>query len=123
MVDALCWDDLDAFGTELDDPLAEILQDAYHRLIETRGSNLDDPNRGYGLADKLSGGGLPGVVTETIRHGIEMELGNDDRVHSVSALVLETSPGEYRISIAIEVDEEKLSLILEGNGAGVRRVA
>lgn len=123
MVDALCWDDLDAFGTELDDPLAELLQDLFHRLIETPGSNLDDPDRGYGLPDLLSSGALPGEITTSIQHGIETELRKDDRVYSVAALVQETSKGEYSISIDIVADEEKLQLLLVASGTNVRRVA
>ena len=49
MADLLCLDDLDLFATEIDDPIGELEQDLYHRLIELPGTNPDDVNRGLGL--------------------------------------------------------------------------
>ncbi len=122
MVDARCLDDLDLFGEELDDPLEELYQDLYHRLIEPPGSNLDDPARGYGLATRLSGSGRKAELPSTIKHGIEGEFRKDNRVHDCRADVTETAPGEYAIAIAIDADEGALRIRLEASATGVRRV-
>lgn len=123
MTDALCLDDLDAFGTEIDDPLEELAQDLYHRLLEPPGSNIDDPDRGVGLVDMISGSLTP----DQIKHAIEMDFQKDDRVAAVSADVQQTSSGqagaEYRITISIEANEGKLGITLVANGSGVTRVA
>ncbi len=123
MVDALCLDDLDQFGTELDDPLEELFQDLYHRLIESPGSNLDNPDRGYGLEGRLSSANRKDAVGPSIKHGIESELRKDVRVHNARADIAETAVGEYRIEIKIEADEGELGISLVADGAGVRRVS
>ena len=123
MVDALCLDDLDPFGTELDDPLAELYQDLYHRIIEAPGSNLDDPDRGFGLEGRLSAAGRKKALGASIKHGLEAELRKDPGVHNARATITETAPNEYAIAIEIEADEAALKITLVRNGAGVRRVA
>jgi len=122
-MEAVCLDDLDRFGAELDEPLAELAQDLYHRIIEAPGSNLDDPARGYGLEGRLSGAGRAGSLLATIQHGIEAELRKDDRVRDVRALVTTPAPGEYAIDLQIVADEGALKITLERDGSGVRRVA
>lgn len=122
MVDALCLDDLDQFGTELDDPLAELYQDLYHRIIEPPGSNIDDPNRGFGLEGKLSAGVRHGGIAPWIKVGLENELRKDDRVRDVRATITDTGNGECRIEIAVVADEGKIGITLVSDGTGVRRV-
>lgn len=122
MVDALCLDDLDLFGTEIDDPLEELYQDLYHRLIEPPGSNLDDPDRGFGIEGRLSSAGRQGAIGPSIKHGIETELDKDIRVHNARATVTSPTDGEYRVDIAIEADEGALNIKLVVDGGGVRRV-
>jgi hypothetical protein len=121
-MDALCYDDLDAFGRELDDPLEELRQDLYHRIIEDPGSNIDDPARGFGLEGWLSRGLPRGTIVAALRHGLEAELLKDDRVAKVSANVTETAPDEYLIEIEVIADETVLGIKLVADGAGVRRV-
>ena len=123
MADALCIDDLDLFGTELNDPLQELAQDLYHRIIEAPGSNLDDPARGYGLAGRLSGAGRSSDLLTSIRHGIEAELRKDDRVLDVRATVESPATGEYEVTVEIVANEGVLGIKLEADGNGVRRVA
>lgn len=122
MVDALCLDDLDLFGGEIDDPLEELAQDLYHRIIEAPGSNLDDPARGFGIEGRLSGAGRAGTLTTSIQHGLEAELRKDDRVHDAKATITTPAPGEYRIDIQIVADEGALGITLVKDGSGVRRV-
>ncbi len=123
MADALCLDDLDLFGGEIDDPLQELAQDLYHRLIEAPGSNLDDPARGFGLEGRLSGSGRPGTIAASLAHEIEAEMRKDDRVRNAIATVTSPAAGEYRIDLQIQADEGVLKITLVKDGAGVRRVA
>jgi len=115
MVDALCFEDLDMFGKELDDPLAELEQDLFHRLIEPRGSNPDDPDRGLGLNDALSG-----VVDASLKHRIEDEFLKDDRVSGCNATISSNGDNTYRIDIDIE-PEGSLAVLL--TPSGVQRLA
>ncbi len=122
MVDALCLDDLDLFGGEINDPLVELAQDLYHRIIEAPGSNLDDPARGYGIEGRLSGSGRSRVLTTSIQQGVEAELRKDSRVFEARAAVDSPAVGEYRIDIQIVCDEGELGITLVADGSGVRRV-
>lgn len=127
MVDVVAFDDLDSFGEELDDPLEELLQDLYHRLLEPPGSNLDDPDRGLGLEDALSAA----VDVATLSARIEAEFRKDDRVSASRVTITETAPREYLISIDVEPDVEVLGLTgaqiarlaVVSNDNGIRRVA
>ncbi len=122
-MDALCLDDLDQFGGELDDPLAELAQDLYHRVIEAPGSNFDDVARGYGLEGKLSGGNRGATFLTDIKQGLEAEMRKDSRVLEARAEVTSPATGEYEAHIDIVCDEGELGIKLEADGAGVRRVA
>jgi hypothetical protein len=117
MVDVICFDDLDEFGGELDDPLEELGQDLYHRLIEPPGSNLDDPDRGLGLEERLSGPIKPSLKAE-----IEAELRKDDRVQAVQASITQTAADEYAVDIQVEANEGVLGIKLVKDGNGVRRI-
>lgn len=123
MVDALCEYDLDPYGTELDDPLAELYQDILHRLIEPPGSNLDDPTRGFGLQNRLSMGGRSGGLSLVVKHGIEAELLKDTRLSAVRATVTQTAVDAYSIAIQFVANEVALGITLESTGNGIRRVA
>jgi phage baseplate assembly protein W len=118
MAELRCFDDLDEFGAETIDELEDLEQDLYHRLIEPRGSNLDDPDRGLGIEDMLSGAVDPGL-----KQRIEAELRKDERVTAVAASITEIETGSFRIDIEIEANEEELGLTLETDASGaVRRV-
>jgi phage baseplate assembly protein W len=119
VADLRCFDDLDEFGAETTNELENLAQDLYHRLIEPRGSNLDDPDRGLGVEEMLSGEVDPGL-----KQRIEAELRKDERVTLVSATISEIEEGSFRIDIQIEADEDELGLVLEYDAAGVlKRVA
>lgn len=122
-MDALCWDDLDAFGAELDDPLEELRQDLYHRTIEPPGSNLDDPDRGFGLEGRLSSGVRAGTINSSLQHELEAELKKDDRVTDASVTILQTAAEEYSINIQVVANEQLLGIVLVSNGNGVTRIA
>lgn len=115
MVDALCFDDLDLFGRELDDPIEELRQDQYHRLIEPPGSNIDDVGRGLGVDEMLSG-----VFDPTVCRKIENELRKDNRVAAVVAEFTEAdrATGTFAIDIRSELDGQALGLTLVADGQG-----
>ncbi len=111
------------FGAEIDDPLEELAQDIYHRLIEAPGSNVDDPARGYGFEGRLSSSGRDANLASAIRQGVEAELAKDGRVLQARASVESPAPGEYRVQIEIVANEGVLNISLVADGTGVRRVA
>lgn len=117
MTDLLCTNDLDPMAAEIDDPVDELEQDFYHRLIEPYGSNLDDPDRGVGLEDMLSG-----VVDNSLASRIDAEGKKDDRIDSVSTIVTQTGPETYQITIEIQPTG---ALLLEADVAAgtVRRIS
>lgn len=118
MPEIRCYDDMDQFGGETVDELEDLEQDLYHRLIEPRGSNLDDPERGLGIEDMLSG-----ALDGTLKHKIEDELSKDPRVRGAAASITEIETGSFRIEIVVAVDEGELKLLLDTNPDGtVRRV-
>lgn len=115
-MDLVCFDDVDNFAAEYNDPVAELEQDLYHRLLEPRGSNIDDPDRGLGLEDALSG-----VLDPNLKNRIEAELRKDDRVIAAVATItaLDATGARYRIDIDIQPSGEIVLLL---DGQGVRRV-
>ncbi len=120
-MDGLAFDDMDEFGRELDDPLAELVQDVVHLLLEVFGSNPDALGRGVGLVAALSG---PASRIPGIRAQIESQLHDDPRISNAKATITATdSRGTYRIDLEIEVNGADLALALEvDSGGGVRRV-
>jgi hypothetical protein len=122
-MDLVAFDDLSTFGEETTSPIQELEQDLYHRLIETPGSNLDDPNRGLGIEDALSG-----PVSRGLGPSIEAEFRKDKRVLNVRAVVTQVTSGsnagqEFRIEIDVECDEGELGMKLTFDALGLRRAS
>jgi phage baseplate assembly protein W len=113
MPDLRAYDDLDAFAEETIDELEDLEQDLAHRLIEPRGANLDDPDRGLGIEDRLGG-----VVDPTLAQDIEDEFRKDERVSAVSARVSELDAGKFSIEIQVAVNEEEINLRFETDASG-----
>lgn len=105
----LCIDDVDPYARELTDPLAELAQDLYHRLLETPGSNLDDEERGLGLEDMLSSPLRPNLAQL-----VQGECEKDDRVVKCRALVTEVQkgngPSTVTIALTLTVDIDGLNV-------------
>ena len=120
MSELRCYEDLDSFGAETEDALEDLQQDLYHRLVEERGSNIDDRDRGLGIEDLLSG-----VLDPGLKYLVEHELRKDARVLAVEAILSEgDAAGTYRLDIKVQADEGELGITLESDAAGnVRRVA
>lgn len=119
-MDLLCWDDVDEFGTEIDDPLLELQQDVFHMLLESFGSNPDAPSRGVGVQRRLSG-----PISINTSREIESRLKEDTRIAAARCSItpLDTV-GEYRIDLLLQVDEQEIALTYDVDGAGnVRRPA
>ena len=118
-MDFVCLDDLDPAAAEMTDPVAELEQDSYHRLICPHGMNIDDPDFGLGLEEMLSG-----VVDPSLASRIKAELRKDSRVDDVSTVVTVQSQNPLIYRITIEIKPQG-SLILEANAADatLRRVA
>lgn len=120
MVDAVCYDDLDRKGAEMDDPVAELEQDFYHRLIEIPGSNPDDIDRGVGLILMMS----KGVTTESAQsfaHRIDAEGKKDERIDHVDTSFTDLGDGKWRLDIAL-FPQGALQLLADTKANTITRV-
>lgn len=115
MSELRAYEDLDLFGAECTSALEELEQDVYHRLIERKGSNLDDINRGCAVDEWLS----TSTTSEVAKARIEADIRQDDRVQAVTVTIEELLAGERRILIEIQTDDEELAridLLLDAEG-------
>lgn len=122
-MDLLAFDDMSEFGAETRSPIEELEQDLYHRLVERHGANLDDPNRGLGVEDALSG-----PIDRALGASIEAEFRKDPRVAAVKATVTEidatsNAGASVRLEIDIECDEGELGMVLTFDSLGLRRAS
>ena len=88
--DLVCSPDVDSLGAETQSDLQNLIQDVMHVLQQDLGSNLDDPNRGCGIADYLSG---TDIDLQTLAGNIQSQLHDDPRLTSVTAQVIAGYPG------------------------------
>lgn len=112
-MDLDCFDDITPFADELDDPLAELVQDVYHILIEAPGSNIDDPARGIGIVDRLSR-----AVDQTLASHIDAELEKDDRIDVSQTVIADRGGGRFEIAISIHYDDQVLDLAFSLDATG-----
>jgi hypothetical protein len=122
-MDLVAFDDLSSFALETTTPIQELEQDLFHRLIETPGSNLDDPNRGLGIEAALSG-----AIDRGLGARIEAEFRKDERVYDVRAVVTEITSGgnvgaAFRIDIDIVADAGALNMPLTLDALGLQRAS
>jgi hypothetical protein len=98
----ICIDDVDPYARELSDPLAELEQDIFHRLIEDPDSNLDaiamGEQRGLGLEDMLT---TP--LSTNLGQLIKAECERDDRVTAAKVLVTEQRNGNATSTVTINI--------------------
>lgn len=112
-MDVLCYDDLDIFGRDLNDPLAELEQDVVHMLLEAIGSNADATDRSIGMDDALSGAKDPGL-----KHRIEQKLTDDPRISAANAIFEAVNDTDTKISLQLQVDETQLGVSVTVDAAG-----
>lgn len=118
-MDVLCYEDLDEFGRDLDDPLAELEQDVVHMLLEAYGSNPDAPERSIGLEDALNGPTDP-----SLSHRIEAKLTDDPRINAARAVITANGRSGQRIALTIQVNETELGITLVRDALGnIRRTS
>jgi hypothetical protein len=107
--DLVCLDDADQFASETTSDLQSLLQDIYHVLVELPGSNPDDPTRGVGINQYLSG---TSVQLNTIPGVIEDQLTQDPRIDGCTASVQQQSSGPFPwlVFIDVQVDGSVIGL-------------
>lgn len=113
VTDLDCFDDMTPFADELADPVAILIQDVYHLLIEDPGSNIDDPTRGIGIRGRLSG-----PFDQTLAAHIDAELEKDDRIDVSKTAITSRGGGNYGIAISIQYDEQVLDLAFSLDATG-----
>jgi len=88
VTDFVGMDDLDANGSETASDFQALAQDVYHLLWQSLGSDLDDPTRGVGAEDSLSG-----TTTQFLRNvgSIDAQLKSDTRIARSETTVNGTS--------------------------------
>jgi hypothetical protein len=87
ITDAVWFDDMDPNGSETTSDLQSLTQDCYHVLLETLGSNLDDPTRGIGVENALS---ASSTVLLAMPSQVDAQLLRDDRVQSSTTTLSQT---------------------------------
>jgi hypothetical protein len=112
-MDLLCFDDLNEFALEIEDPIEILIQDIVHMLLESYGSNVDSSYRSIGLDDYLSGQPDPSMKTL-----IENKLLKDARISAAEVELNESETGVYDIDMKIVVDEQEIGISLTYDGAG-----
>lgn len=119
MADLVGFEDMDEFAAELDDPIAELEQDVYHRLVESYGSNLDVPaEASIGVGDVLNGAFDP-----QLGQRVEAGLKKDDRIDGVQAIVTRDTSGKFRLSAELEANSEELGITVDLSTTELRRIA
>src|ERR1700690_795675 len=98
--DLLFGNDLDPLGQETTSDLQNLMQDVQHVLQEDLGSNLDDPNRGVGIYNYLSG---TNVDLQSLVGNIKSNLIDDPRIDSVDASAVAQTSGIYAYIIYVNI--------------------
>lgn len=110
-MDLLCFEDVDSYARETTDPVVELEQDLFHRLLEAPGENPDDEDRGVGLVDMLSGP----IEPERLSARIAADFKKDPRVTNARATLTELEEGVFRVAIEIQANEKELGLVVDVN--------
>lgn len=98
--DLVCDLDVDPFGGETTSDLQNLIQDVTHVISENLGSNPDDPNRGVGIQNYLSG-----TLTQlqTCAGAIETQLLEDDRIQACSASIEAQNNATFPYLVKIDI--------------------
>lgn len=98
--DLLAEEDLDINAAETTSDLQTLKQDVLHILEEPPGSNIDDPDRGIGVVQLLSGSTIPLAALPGI---IDGQLTKDDRIDSSQTTLTQEGDGTFTINIQVGV--------------------
>jgi hypothetical protein len=91
--------DLDPFGAETSGAYEELAQDMYHVVEQDLGSNLDDPTRGLGVANMISG-----IIPQGFQQNADAMLMADERLSGADCeVVIDTSGGPAATTAAVNV--------------------
>lgn len=113
--DLRCVDDLDLNAAETTSDLETLEQDVLHILEETIGSNLDDPDRGLGFTQLLSGSAVP---LQHLAAVASSQLTKDDRIDSASTVITQTGPTSFNVAVTIVVANSVIGLYYSSLAAG-----
>lgn len=113
MADVVCYDDLDDFGRDLDDPVTELEQDVVHMLLESYRTNVNALDRSIGLEDALSGANDPGL-----RHRIETKLTDDPRIDAARVVLTPIDSQTLRVELFLQLSASELKITLVYDAAG-----
>ena len=98
--DLVCDQDLDPFAGETTSDLQNLIQDVTHVIVELPGSNPDDPNRGVGIFNYLSGTEADLAKVAGI---IESQLTQDDRVQACSCSILTQDDATFPFVVRVDI--------------------
>lgn len=98
--DLVCLEDVDPLGRETTSDLQNLIQDVQHVIEEDLGSNLDDPQRGVGIRNYLSGtqddlAALPGVIKN--------QLLRDARIDTCAVSITAPTSAGFVWVIAVDI--------------------
>lgn len=109
MTDLALYEDIDDFASDTTSAEEELEQDVRHVLEQDLGSNLDDLERGLGIANALS----KALTSELAELGQKM-LEQDDRIKSAKITnVVDESGGPAHVIDTMQVDVEPNDSVLE----------
>jgi hypothetical protein len=100
-------DDMDPMAAETESDLESFEQDVLHLIDEILGSNLDDPNRGIGAVEYLSGTSLHLSAMPAL---IDAQLLEDARCSSSTSTLTPQADGSYLIGVQCVVAGQVLGL-------------
>lgn len=113
--DLRCVDDLDLNAVETQSDLETLEQDVLHILEEVLGSNLDDPDRGLGLTQLLSGSAVP------LQHLASVgatQLTKDSRIDSAKLTITQTGPSAFNVAVVVVVANSVIGLYYSSLASG-----
>ncbi len=116
--DLLCNPDVSPLGIETTSDLQNLIQDVKHILEEDTGSNLDDPLRGVGINNWLSGTSVNLASLTTL---IIAQLKDDPRITSVDCSISGPLAGifPYIINVNINVSGSVIPANFGWNQTGI----
>ncbi len=111
-------DDLDLQGRDTASDLASLEQDVLHVLMQLRGSNIADPDKGLGVQTYLNG---TSIQLQRLPSLIDTQLSQMSRVSGSRTVLTQDSDGSFRIEITVAVGSQVVQLNYKVGPNGVTR--